>query len=131
MDMHAPTSTISSSSRSPAPSRVIDGDGEAEMLRRLWKRHREDVARRVDVLARAVAVLHEGHGDPVIAREGQAAAHTLAGSLGMFGFREAGEAAADLERKLEPGHDGGSADLCDALARLRADIAREPPGAGG
>jgi HPt (histidine-containing phosphotransfer) domain-containing protein len=99
-------------------------DAEAEMLRRLWMRHREDVARRVDVLGRAVALLNEGRGDPVVA-------HTLAGSVGMFGFHVAAQAAADLERKLTPGHDAAFADMCDALARLHADIDGDLPGAEG
>ena len=122
----SPTATARPLRSAPEPPAFRD-DGEAEMLRLLWKRHQEDVARRVHVLARAVALLHEGRGDPVIAREGQAAAHTLAGSVGMFGFHAAAEAAADLELKLAPGEEGGSADPRDALARLRADIGDELP----
>jgi len=72
----------------------------AGMLRAAWTRQHDRVNARVETIARAVTALARGRlGEPLRA-EAERAAHMLAGSLGMFGFIRAGEAARELEIEL-------------------------------
>jgi len=79
---------------------VTDDEVDAA-LREIWTRHREGVVGRVAVLERAVTALIDGHLDDELRHEAERAAHTLAGSLGTFGFMRASERARELELAFE------------------------------
>jgi HPt (histidine-containing phosphotransfer) domain-containing protein len=104
------------------PHALRDTTWTVESLRSVWQRQQGHVSERIDLVGRAVAALEEGHLDPKLSSDATRAAHMLAGSLGMFGFLEAGEAARELEQGLaDPGVDHVP-ELARALARLRAGV---------
>jgi HPt (histidine-containing phosphotransfer) domain-containing protein len=77
------------------PTAALDGE-----LARLWATHRPEVDARLAVIEAAVAQCDDGAlGDESRAAATQAA-HQLAGTAGTFGFTEASEHAAALERRL-------------------------------
>ncbi len=103
---------------------------DSQLLKAVWERNRGEVHARVEVISDAVLAL--GQQPPAVPaiRDGALAAHTLAGSLGMFGFRGAEAAARELEETLgTPGADPERARA--ALARLRADLTADPLGGSG
>ncbi len=83
-----------------ATSRVEHAAWTVDALRAVWERQRERVNDRIDTIDRAVAALASDRLDAGLAREAERAAHMLAGSLGMFGFLDASQAAHDLEAGL-------------------------------
>ena len=94
----------------------------------IWERNRESVQWRVAALERAVLAVTEGGLDQFVSRDGRIAAHTLAGSLGMFGFHRAAAAAAELEDLLSSPGTASPARASGALALMRADLAGDPCG---
>ena len=89
------------------------------ILQRAWPRLME----RVDLLRAALGHLEAGSLGPELRRTAHTAAHQLAGTLGLFGWREAGHCA----RRIEFGLDGEAPDLADmraALAELSAHLER-------
>jgi Hpt domain len=69
-------------------------------LRSIWERQQLDVYARMDVIERAITALTDGRLTSELRRDAERAAHTLAGSLGTFGFVDASEAARELELEL-------------------------------
>jgi len=95
-----------------------------DVIRRAWAQHLEATAacarhlvEHGELLARGTTVAEEDH------RRALAAAHRLAGSLGMFGMHAGSELAARLERDLTDARSshltGGSfSDVALELARI-------------
>ncbi len=104
---------------------AVSGDAQAR-LGAIWARRRPQVLERVEEVERAVAVLAAGAPDPARIEAGRAAAHRLAGSLGMFGSPEGSAVASELETLLAPGADPVRA--ARLLARLRAAVPPAGPG---
>jgi HPt (histidine-containing phosphotransfer) domain-containing protein len=88
----------------------------------VWEHQQDRVSDRIGTIERAVAELADDRLDPDLRGEAERAAHMLAGSLGMFGFIAAADAARRLERELaQPTIDRAPA-LSGLLARLRAGV---------
>ncbi len=104
---------------------AVSGDAQAR-LGAIWARRRPQVLERVEEVERAVATLAAGAPDAAVIEAGRAAAHRLAGSLGMFGSPEGSAVASELETLLAPGADPGLA--ARLAARLREAV---PPGGTG
>lgn len=75
-------------------------DARARALRAVWNLHRASILDKVSLIERAVAVLSTAELDEQLRGEAQRSAHMLSGSLGMFGFTRASEAARELELEL-------------------------------
>ncbi len=105
-----------------APAAQQGQDLDSPMLRAVWDRNRDEVYGRVEAIDRAVLALGE---DEARARDGARAAHTLAGSLGMFGFRRAESAARELEEMLGAPACADPERASAALARLRNGLAED------
>jgi HPt (histidine-containing phosphotransfer) domain-containing protein len=71
-----------------------------DALRAVWARQREQVLARIAVLALAVGALAGDRLEADLRCDAERCAHTLAGSLGMFGLVGAADAARELEREL-------------------------------
>jgi HPt (histidine-containing phosphotransfer) domain-containing protein len=71
-----------------------------DALRVVWERQQERVDCRIELVERAVAALAENRLDDNLRADAGRAAHMLAGSLGMFGFIDASDAARELESEL-------------------------------
>jgi chemotaxis protein histidine kinase CheA len=74
----------------------------ASALQSIWEHQQDRVSVRIDLIERAIGALANDNLDADLRREAERAAHMLAGSVGMFGFMQASEAAHRLE--LELGH---------------------------
>ncbi len=101
-------------------------DDARERLDAIWARRRPQVLERVEEVERTAAALAAGEAAPEVVDAGRAAAHRLAGSLGMFGSPEGSACASQLEELLAPGADPGRA--AALAARLRAAVPPVAPG---
>ncbi len=119
--MHEPASNP------PVPPGNIPLDREVNLMQGVWERNRGSVSARVEVLEKAVRAIEGGRVDNDLAREGRRAAHTLCGSLGMFGFADAALAASELECLVSHHCAADPARARAALDRLRADLAGSLP----
>jgi HPt (histidine-containing phosphotransfer) domain-containing protein len=92
----------------------------------IWARRRPQVLERVAEVERAAAAVAAGDcEEPEVIEAGRAAAHRLAGSLGMFGSAAGSSCASQLEEVLAPGADAA------LVLRLAADLrAAIPPSVG-
>ncbi len=106
---------------------VVDDQRHAawtvEELRAVWERQQDLVCDRIDVIERAIAALARGRLDMGLRLDAERAAHTLAGSIGTFGFTQASEAACDLELELVHATPDRAPALSALLLRVRAGVA--------
>ncbi len=70
-------------------------------LSRVWKKHRESYLQRVTFLEQALKALEDGCLEAVLERQALEQAHTLAGSLGSFGFGQASQYCRQIEQILQ------------------------------
>ncbi|HSZ14746.1 MAG TPA: Hpt domain-containing protein [Solirubrobacteraceae bacterium] len=69
-------------------------------LRVVWDEHLPEALTRVSLIERAITALASAELDEQLRREAQKSAHMLSGSLGVFGFASASDAAHALELEL-------------------------------
>ena len=119
--MHEPTANP------PVPPGNVPQDREVHLMQGVWERNRGSVSARVETLEKAVRGIEGGRLDNDLSREGRRAAHSLSGSLGMFGFVEAALAASELECLVSHHCAADPARARAALDRLRADLAGSLP----
>lgn len=67
----------------------------------VWNRFKGKIGEQVEVLAQAAAALSEGKLTTELHAQAEREAHTLAGSLGTFGFSEGSQVARKIERLLQ------------------------------
>lgn len=102
-------------------SALDDAAWTVETLRSVWEHQRGRVNDRINMIECAVAELDGDSPDPKLRGDALRAAHMLAGSLEMFGFIDAGEAAREIELGLaDPTPD--SPTLSVLLGRLRDGV---------
>jgi chemotaxis protein histidine kinase CheA len=94
----------------------------AEALRSVWERQYERVSERIGVVERALVALGEDRLDNESRGDAERAAHMLAGSVGMFGFLDASDAAHQLESELPQATVDRASELLVLLGRLRKGI---------
>jgi len=129
MRSQAPTRT-SPTSASAAPTApgepALDRAAwTVEALRSVWRHQQSRVSDRIAVIERALAALAEDRLEDDLRAQAERAAHMLAGSIGMFGFLAASDAARELEVELaQPTPDRAPA-LAALAARLRSGV-QEP-----
>jgi two-component system response regulator NreC len=88
--------------------------------RALWDKHRPEMLARVTVIEGAILALGHSGLDRRLRSEAQQSAHTLCGSLGVFGFADASQAAHELELELA----AATQERAPALSALAAVIRR-------
>jgi chemotaxis protein histidine kinase CheA len=108
---------------SPAIGLELEHAWAAEALRSVWERQRPVVGERIAVIEAAVAALAQERLDPKLRADATRAAHMLAGSVGMFGFMDASEAAHELEAALAQAGPERAPELAAGLRRLRDGVA--------
>jgi HPt (histidine-containing phosphotransfer) domain-containing protein len=105
-----------------ATPNVQDAAWTVDALRSVWRHQQHRVNERIGLIERAVAELADGRLGSDLRSEAERAAHMLAGSLGMFGFIPAADAARRLERELaHPTIDRAPA-LSVLLAKVRDGV---------
>lgn len=107
----------------PAPEQVAWALGA---LRDVWEHQQSPIDERIDLIALSLDALIHKQLNAELRTNAIRAAHTLAGSLGTFGFIEASKQARLIESGLEGDPVAGDVlILVQALGRLRDEI-REP-----
>lgn len=80
----------------------INADAEIKaLLTELWQRHLPSMHERLKVIDDASLSAVNGRLDEPERAEAQSIAHKLAGNLGMFGYKEAGSIASEIEQILK------------------------------
>ena len=92
------------------------------LLADLWRRHLPSLVERIVVLERAAAEATSGTIPEAVRAEAQSVAHKLAGNLGMFGHRQAGEIASQIEQTLKAPAPETLAGLAPVVASLRQSL---------
>jgi HPt (histidine-containing phosphotransfer) domain-containing protein len=93
------------------------------LLEDLWKRHLPSTRERLDLLQQAVQMAVAGTLDETKRDEAQTVAHKLAGNLGMFGYKEAGEIAGEIEHHFKTLVPSATHELSVYMQRLQATLA--------
>ena len=97
-------------------------DDESADLAQIWSEHLPDVLARVGVIENAIVALLEGHLSAQVADDARREAHTLGGSVALFGFSRASALAREIETAFR-----STAAQQDAprLAQLAVDLRGE------
>src|ERR1700691_3333697 len=111
----------------PRMTRTVESNQEVvawtlDALRSVWVHQQDRVNERIDAIERAIVALSEDRPNTDLKRDAERAAHMLAGSLGMFGFIDASEAARELEHELPHATPDRAAALAALLQRLRSGV---------
>jgi hypothetical protein len=97
----------------------------------IWEGQYQRVLARIAVIEEAVLALSEDRLAPELRREAEHAAHMLGGSIGMFGFVSASDAALCLEPRLANPTPADAPTLLALVRRVRRDVqARQALAAG-
>lgn len=105
----------------PALSASVVGQSAADV----WARARERHLSRIEVLERAVLALMDGELDEALREVAESEAHSLAGTVGAFGFRAGSRLARALEQSFAARHTLGknlAARLADQVLALRREL---------
>lgn len=97
----------------------------------LWTGCKVTTLGRVEVVEQAITALWDGDLRDELQRKAEQAAHKLAGSVGLFGFREASRLACEIERSFRPGstlRESQALSLSETIAALRRDLESRPTG---
>jgi HPt (histidine-containing phosphotransfer) domain-containing protein len=97
-------------------------------FRAVWNEHREGLSARISLIERAVAALAGDELDERLRADAQSSAHMLSGSLGMFGFTRAAEAARELQLQLAEAAPTRAPALSELVAIVRRVLGPEPAG---
>ncbi|HTF67940.1 MAG TPA: Hpt domain-containing protein [Edaphobacter sp.] len=92
------------------------------LLEDLWQRHLPATRERLDLLENAVRMAFAGQLNATHRAEAQSVAHKLSGNLGMFGHKEAGLIASEIEYILKTLTPDAVAELGENMQRLRHSL---------
>jgi HPt (histidine-containing phosphotransfer) domain-containing protein len=115
-------STAPDTTLAPRAPGVEHAAWTVDALRAVWERQHGRVDERIETIERAVTVLASGSLDATLRREAERAAHMLSGSLGMFGFILAADAARRIELEFAHPRIDRAPALSGLLARVRAGV---------
>lgn len=108
----------------PEPTPAVPPSPTSINLSTIWKKHRESYLTRIAILEQATKALETGHLDSGLQQQALEQAHTLAGSLGSFGFGKASQNCREIEQMLN-GQTQISAEKMVQLAALLLDVNSE------
>ena len=97
-----------------------------DAMRAVWEQHRGGILAKVGLIEQAVAALGTDRFNDEVRVEAQRSAHMLSGSLGMFGFTRASEAARELELEFAEVTRARTTTLSTLLAIVRRGLDWEP-----
>lgn len=93
------------------------------LLEDLWQRHLPSTRERLSLLQEAVDMAVAGTLDEEKRNDAQTVAHKLSGNLGMFGYKEAGEIAGEIEHHFKTLVPSATHELSVYMQRLQAALA--------
>ncbi len=114
--------TTSAGMRPATQSELEHAAWTVDALRSVWERQHDRVSERIGVVEQALRALREDRLDAELRDEAERAAHMLAGSVGMFGFIDASDAAHELESELLQATPDRITALLALLGRLREGV---------
>jgi len=114
--------TTSAGTRPATQSELEHSAWTVDALRSVWERQRNRVSERIGVVEHAVTALSEDRLATELRADAEQASHMLAGSLGMFGFLDASDAAHELESELPQATADRASELSALLRRLRQGV---------
>jgi diguanylate cyclase (GGDEF)-like protein len=91
----------------------------------VWERHRPEMLERVALIERAVTALITDDLSAELLGEAQSAAHTLAGSVGTFGYVHASQLAQEIESELDGAERTNVPDISRLTLSLRGELEAE------
>jgi len=91
-------------------------------MRAVWERHRGRIIANMGEIERALAAVGTASFDEQLRGEARRSAHMLSGSLGMFGFTRASEAAHELEQELARAGRARTTTLATLLSIVRRGL---------
>ncbi|MEG9436185.1 Hpt domain-containing protein [Edaphobacter sp. HDX4] len=89
------------------------------LLQDLWQRHLPSTRERLELLEQAVHKAVSNTLDEDTRVEAQSVAHKLSGNLGMFGYKDAGEIAGEIEHLFKTFVPSATPQLTSYMERLR------------
>ena len=120
--------------QSPPQSALIDKQSSPSALQLnlsgIWRKHRERYLQRIAVVEQAIKALQQGNLDPHLEQLALSEVHTLAGSLGSFGFKQASQRCREIEQILQspaPSDQPRSDPLSELIVNLYQDLNLVPP----
>ncbi|WP_413160656.1 response regulator [Capilliphycus salinus ALCB114379] len=108
----------------PEPTPAVPRSPTSINLSTIWKKHRESYLTRIAILEQATKALETGPLDRSLQQQALEQAHTLAGSLGSFGFGKASQYCRQIEQMLN-GETQLSAEKIMQLSALLIDLNSE------
>jgi chemotaxis protein histidine kinase CheA len=114
--------TTSAGTRPATQSELEHAAWTVDALRSVWERQHDRVSERIGVVEQAVTALSEDRLDTELRADAGRASHMLAGSVGMFGFLDASDAAHELESELQQATVDRVSELWALLRRLRQGV---------
>lgn len=96
-----------------------------ERLKQIFRGNEVLIKERLAILRKAISSNDAGMPQPSERNEATAAAHKLAGSLGMFGLFEASALASEIEQRLERHTEGEPIELRSLLESLERFMQKE------
>ncbi|NEO78209.1 response regulator [Moorena sp. SIO4G3] len=118
----------SDSSVSPVP-KAQSQEPKQSGLSAIWQQQKSKYIKRINVLDQAVMAWRDGNLTGKLRQEALREAHTLAGSLGSFGFDQASLKSREIEQILQSGKKGSKetiAHLSQLVVELRQQLETEP-----
>ncbi|NEQ79879.1 MAG: response regulator [Moorea sp. SIO2I5] len=118
----------SDSSLSPVPNAQSE-EPKQSGLSAIWAQQKSKYIKRVNVLEQAVTDWRDGNLTGKLRQEALREAHTLAGSLGSFGFDQASLKSREIEHIFQSGKKASKeiiADLSQLVVELRQQLETEP-----
>ncbi|MEB3282583.1 MAG: response regulator [Lyngbya sp.] len=108
----------------PEPTLAVPPSPTTINLSTIWKKHRESYITRIAILEQATKALQTGDLDSSLQQQALEQAHTLAGSLGSFGFGKASQHCRKIEQMLN-GETQLSPETILQLSALLVDLSSE------
>lgn len=120
---HHVSASLSSNNHQPAPPQI------PASINQIWQRFQPRVSQQVEILERAVSALEQSRLDQDLQQQALQEAHTLAGSLGMFGLPEGSQLAHRIEQQFqaEQPSPAAVAALREWVKLLRQEVERSRP----
>ena len=113
-------------SRSLPTAAPLDQVAMSVKIAGVWERFQGHVSDQVSVIEGAIAATVQGSVNVDLLAAAQLAAHSLAGSLGTFGFPEGSRLAAHIETALRKNAIDSESDLEQWVRLLRQEISQSP-----
>jgi DNA-binding response OmpR family regulator/HPt (histidine-containing phosphotransfer) domain-containing protein len=133
------TKQLQAAERSPSTKPAVKSESDADkssltsILSKVWEESKQSVFNRIPVIEQAAAVLQHQSLSDALRQQARREAHTLAGTLGTFGYKEGSQLARQIEALLMTGQPLTQEDakqLHNWVATLKVELKGDTTAAG-